>query len=342
MDLEAAIPSNLSSEPGALMQLGCMLMERGDSASAIALVRKMLHDHPDDGQVESAVRMILTRGVPSYHGTMLADAPRNSVFERAIIRAAPGATVLDIGAGSGLLSMMAARAGAAKVFACELNAVIAETARDIIAANGFADRVEVVAKSSRNVDRDVDLGGGVDLVVSEVFSANLIGEGVLETLHHARNHLTNPGAQIIPAEGFIRTSLVFYEDDTPDLSDVHGFDLSLFERHLMPDRATKIGNKNLQLRSETGTLFAFDFANGFELSRGRAELRLTAQGHANGIVRWIRLRLDDHEDYENAPQPGATSHWAGWLTPLPAAVEEGASVTIHAAHDINRLQLWFS
>ena len=57
MDLEAAIPSNLSSDSGALMQLGCLLMERGDSASAIALVRKMLHDHPDDGHVESAVRM---------------------------------------------------------------------------------------------------------------------------------------------------------------------------------------------------------------------------------------------------------------------------------------------
>lgn len=61
--------------------------------------------------------------------------------ELAIEAAVPGKVVLDIGTGSGLLAMMAARAGAARVIACEMNAAVAETARRIIAANGLADRM---------------------------------------------------------------------------------------------------------------------------------------------------------------------------------------------------------
>ena len=76
--------------------------------------------------------------VLQYHFHMINDATRNDAYEAAIVRALAGrggALVLDVGAGTGLLSMMAARAGARAV-ACEMVPELAAAATRIVAANG--------------------------------------------------------------------------------------------------------------------------------------------------------------------------------------------------------------
>ena len=82
---------------------------------------------------------------------MMDDKRRSDSYEAAIRRIVPGKLVLDIGTGSGLLAMMAARAGTAHVMTCETVATIAERARTIIAKNGLADRITVIAKSSTDL-----------------------------------------------------------------------------------------------------------------------------------------------------------------------------------------------
>ena len=99
--------------------------------------------------------------VPFWHIPMLNDRRRNDAFERAIRaaieKAGKDALVLDIGTGSGLLSMMAARAGARKIVTCERVPVIAETAERIVAANGYDRQINVVNKGSNElvVGRDI-------------------------------------------------------------------------------------------------------------------------------------------------------------------------------------------
>src|SRR4029079_4411538 len=70
--------------------------------------------------------------VPGWHFAMMDHHKRNEAYEAAIRRAVPGKRVLDIGTGAGLLALMAARAGAAKVTACEAVPIIGELAREII------------------------------------------------------------------------------------------------------------------------------------------------------------------------------------------------------------------
>ena len=62
-----------------------------------------------------------------------------------------GALVLDIGTGSGLLSMMAAVAGAGEIVTCETSTTIANTAMKIISANGFENRIRVLNKRSTDL-----------------------------------------------------------------------------------------------------------------------------------------------------------------------------------------------
>jgi protein arginine N-methyltransferase 7 len=335
----------LAANPGALTKIGCALMGSGQGAKAVALARQALARRPDDPELLSAVQVILSHAIPQWHGAMLLDTERNAAFEHAIVRAvASGRSLLDIGTGSGLLSMMAARAGSKAVYACEANPALAETAREIFERNGFGDLIRTLPKHSTGVDRDSELGGGADVVVAEIFSDDLLNEGALATLRHAHSALARPNAQFIPAAASIRFALAHYEMSPPELTGVEGFDLSLFKRHLNPETKVAIGDKRLQLRGEPETLFHFDFASGSSFAGERSETRVTvSRGSANGIARWIKLVLDDVETYENEPGPGRRSHWAGLFTPFPDGVlEDGQSVTVHAAHDQERVHIWFS
>ena len=78
------------------------------------------------------------------HRRMLADRVRCEAYRRAILATVkPGQVVLDLGAGTGILSLFAAEAGARKVYAVERTPTAA-LARQIVARNGLADRVSVL------------------------------------------------------------------------------------------------------------------------------------------------------------------------------------------------------
>ena len=80
---------------------------------------------------------------------MLNDRVRNEAYRAALSAAIkPGAVVLDVGAGTGILSFFAAQCGAARVYAVERTA-IARIARRLAQRNGFADRISVIAATSR-------------------------------------------------------------------------------------------------------------------------------------------------------------------------------------------------
>jgi type II protein arginine methyltransferase len=341
------ISSGLTATPGALTRMGCALMGSGEGDKAVALVDSLLSRSPGDPEIEAAARTILSHNVPRWHWAMLHDERRNLAFERAIARAVrPGCRVLDIGTGSGLLAMMAARAGAGSVIACEANPALAATARKIVAANGFGDVIAVHARRSTELRRESELAGGADVIIAEIFSDDLLEEGALATLSRARAELAAPGVRMLPAAATIRVALAAY--DAPlrfgPVSNVNGFDLSLFDRHVSGRQSVKVANPKLQLRSEPADLFRFDFQDARPFAGERARLELTAgAGGADGLVQWIGLQLDDATAYENRPDPDMPSHWAAIFHPLPGGkrLDEGGAVSVHASHDTERIQVWF-
>ncbi|MCR9256914.1 MAG: 50S ribosomal protein L11 methyltransferase [Alphaproteobacteria bacterium] len=110
-----------------------------------------------------------------YYIRMLQDETRNKAYADAIARAVqPGMVVADIGTGQGLLAMMAAKAGAKKVYAIERVPESQALAKHLIARNGFADRIEVVEDHAEKVV----LPEPVDLVISEILGNMGIDEGI--------------------------------------------------------------------------------------------------------------------------------------------------------------------
>ena len=118
--------------------------------------------------------------------------------------------VLDIGTGTGLLSMMAARLGADTITACEEFRPMAECAVKVIADNGYTDKIKLVRKRSTElqVGPGLDMERRANILVTEVFDTELIGEGAISTYNHAAKHLLTDDRLVVPGVARIWAQVV--------------------------------------------------------------------------------------------------------------------------------------
>jgi type III protein arginine methyltransferase len=333
--------------PAQYLEMGRHLIRNGRADKAMKLALSAIESGSDDGLLSAIGSEFLTRGIEGYHRSMLHDGPRNKVYANAIVALAPGRIVLDIGTGSGLLAMIAAQAGAKHVYACEADLRLAATAAEIIAANGFSDRITLFPTHSTELDRDRDLGGGVDLVVSEIFSSNLLGERVLPSLDDARQRLCLPNARFLPENASIRVALVEDWLDVPlehrrPVNIVEGFDLSLLNRHLSKRWRMAPRPNDAHLRSKPSDLFTFDFSQSHAPSdQSHVNLHSTG-GRITGVAQWIHFTTSTGNEYENAPAGNAGPHW----TPLhysrlePIETAPGQVVTVSGWRNEDSLLVW--
>lgn len=102
--------------------------------------------------------------------------------------------VMDIGAGTGILSIFAARAGAKHVYAIE-NAEIAHFAREIIRQNNLQDKITVIKGKMEEIELPVP---NVDIIISEWMGYFLLYESMLDTVLYARDKYLVEGGKMLP------------------------------------------------------------------------------------------------------------------------------------------------
>ena len=100
---------------------------------------------------------------------MINDQARNRFYERAL-KNAQGRVVLDIGAGTGLLSIMAAQAGARKVYSFERDPTNYAAAKYFIEQSGFGDVIELVCADILEIDYQVFPHEPIDIIITETFA----------------------------------------------------------------------------------------------------------------------------------------------------------------------------
>ncbi len=131
---------------------------------------------------------------PEVHVSMLNDEARTAGFLTAIAETVkPGDVVVDVGTGTGVLAIAAARAGARHVYAIEASS-IGQVAELMFEANGVADRITLLEGRSTRVD----LPEEADVLISEIIGNEPLREQVLETFLDARMRLLKPDARLVP------------------------------------------------------------------------------------------------------------------------------------------------
>ncbi|HEY8944853.1 MAG TPA: class I SAM-dependent methyltransferase [Polyangiaceae bacterium] len=132
---------------------------------------------------------------------MLEDLERTGAYHRGMTlnRADfEGRTVLDVGTGTGILSLFAAQAGARKVYAVE-GTESSDFARRLVQHNGLADRVQIV----RSTLLDLELPEKVDIIISEPWGFFMFHERMVEAFLIARDRHLAPGGTVMPSTGRI-------------------------------------------------------------------------------------------------------------------------------------------
>ncbi len=309
----------------AYFQLANALFLQGKKWEALSILRSAELRFPEDREIPYYRGQLASRTLPSWHLPMLADQRRNDAFEEAIqATIKPGDIVLDIGTGSGLLAMMAARAGAAHVYACDAEEIMAELARQIVKRNGLEDRITILGKHSSQLRIGEDLPRKADVLISEIFDRGLLGEGVLPTLGHAWQDLLQPDARAIPNGATLHGALI----ECPRLrraqriEAVNGFDLSPMNV-LAPPLTYKNalmgieGSEDHRILTESFRIKDFEFQSAPDIAfRTECPVSIIRDGQADAILMWFDLRLAPGVELSTRDTT-SQEHWRQALQALP-------------------------
>ncbi|KAJ1834451.1 hypothetical protein LPJ63_001936 [Coemansia sp. RSA 2711] len=141
-----------------------------------------------------------------HQQNMLQDYVRTAAYHTAIVQNSSavfrGATVMDVGAGSGILSFFAVQAGAKHVYAVEASAMAGKLRK--MAERAYAGRITVVGHKVEDpaVARAVP-AQQVDAIVSEPIGVLLVHERMLESFVYARDRFLRAGGAMLPSAGTI-------------------------------------------------------------------------------------------------------------------------------------------
>ena len=260
---------------------------------------------------------------------MALDGVRNAAYERALAKhVTPESVVLDLGAGVGILGLLAAKHGARHVYCVEpqdLGALSTEIAE----ANGWADRVTFL----HGRIEELELPEKVDVIVSAMTGNVLFNEDLLPTVFHARDEHLREGGVLIPSTAAIDVMPVA----SPKMIRRHldcwaephlGLDLSPARRYATNAIVFRdAGLHGAEPLGETTELFTTDLETmAYRKLNVTAELRVVEAGMCDGIAAWLRMKLGD-EWLSTGPFDPAV-HWSASFVPVdPAvAVKEGDTI----------------
>merc|ERR1711976_1470 len=172
------------------------------------------------------------------HEEMIKDKVRTKTYQDSIINNPflfKDKIVLDVGCGTGILSLFAAKAGAKHVYGVECSA-IAEQAAEIVRVNGFEGRVTIINKKIEEMELPVDK---VDIIISEWMGYFLLYESMLDTVIYARDKWLAPGGLIFPDRATMTVMAIedaeYKQEKIEFWDNVYGFDMSCIRRMAMAE-----------------------------------------------------------------------------------------------------------
>jgi protein arginine N-methyltransferase 3 len=209
--------------------------------------------------------------------TVRTDAYRDFIYDNKHLF--QGKVVLDVGCGTGILSMFCAKAGARMVISVD-NSDIIEKARRIVYENGLQDQVKCLRGKIEEITLPVSQ---VDIIVSEWMGYCLLYESMLDSVIFARDKYLKPGGLMVPSHATIMMAPLHDSELTEAHVDfwknVYGFDMSAMLDKVYDEALTRVVNESeiaseacpiLQLDLHQASVADLDFRRTFRFTTAKA------------------------------------------------------------------------
>lgn len=268
------------------------------------------------------------------YGAMIADGPRMAAYAEALRRAVrPGSVVLDMGAGPGIMALLACTFGARRVFAVEPDDSI-HVGRELAAANGCADRITFV----QEISTAVELPEPADVVVSDLRGALPLFQQHIPSIVDARARLLAPGGTLIPQRDTLHAAVV---QDNPLRKSLlgawQGAPYGLNVEAALRYSTNSWTNGDVPEEALLGSGRAWAVLDYREIAspdvKGSVTLPVQRAGEGCGLLVWFDAQLLDGIGFSNAP-PRADSVYGQsffpWPANVPLAAGDEVAVTLEA------------
>ena len=279
----------------------------------------------------------------SAYGQMIQDRGRMAAYAAALKRrVAPGSVVADIGAGTGVFSLLACQYGASRVYAIEPADAIC-LARECAAANGYAERIRFF----QAVSTRVSLPERVDVVVSDLRGGLPLFQRHLPSIVDARERLLAPGGVLIPQRDVLWTTVVeapavYKPYLEPWLTNDYGLDMAA-GRRIVTNTWTTANVSPEQFLAPPQAWATLDYTTLTSANvTGSVRQTIERQGTVHGLAVWFDTVLAEEIGFSNAPgQPELIYGRAFFPLAEPVAVSAGDEVAVRFdAHLVGDDYVW--
>lgn len=250
----------------------------------------------------------------SIHHDMLSDSVRTDSYRKAIVNNAKiieNRVVLDLGCGTGILSMFSASSGASKVYAVDQSDIIYH-AMDIIRENNLENKISPV----KGRIEDTPLPEKVDVIISEWMGYFLLFEGMLDSVIFARNHWLKSGGLLMPNKCNISLvgsgDMETYQKLINFWSDVYGYKMNCMKSEVIREASIDIANPThlittpsllCEIDLNTCTTNAVNFSSEFQLN-------VLRDGNLTFLVGYFDTFFDLPNSVSFSTGPNSTpTHW---------------------------------
>jgi ubiquinone/menaquinone biosynthesis C-methylase UbiE len=277
------------------------------------------------------------------HHFMVRDTVRVMAYKTAIMSKVNGKSVVDLGCGTGILSLFAAKSGAVHVTAIE------ESSISIIAKKMFkANKVEGLITLKKGNSKDVAIPEKVDVLIHEIIGMDPLDENILAYISDAKKRFLKNKGTLIPSK--MEICCVAYEEDTLDyfmkeadaFEDLYGISFDPYKESMkktpieelrkFTDFRDKEFGKRKEISEET-VLFSLDFNEDFNSEREYKKtisLKLIRDGFLSGVLIYFKAHLTEEIILSTSPFSKPT-HWGqkNIAFRIPMLVRNGTNVKMN-------------
>ncbi|KAL2624265.1 hypothetical protein R1flu_008510 [Riccia fluitans] len=316
-----------------------MSVNAEDEIESIALVEgenMAAVSTPGDSEPTSADYYFDSYSHFGIHEEMIKDSVRTRTYQNAILQnhfLFKDKIVLDVGAGTGILSLFAAQAGAKHVYAVECS-LMADTAEEIVSANGFSDVITVLKGRVEEIDLPIK---HVDVIVSEWMGYFLLFENMLNTVLYARDKWLVPSGIVLPDKTSLYLTAIEDADYKAEKIDfwnsVYGFDMSCIRKQAMREPLVDTVDSN-QIVTDSHLLKTMDISkmrSGDASFMAPFKLVATKNDFVHALVAYFDVcfsKCHKPTSFSTGPKSRAT-HWKQTVMYLEDVITicEGEAIT---------------